>query len=134
RTCLLRKIRVRSRRSRPTKVLSSPEIVQAVRTVRVARRRFGMWNLGTRRGRLGAIAVATTAIAALAIGAAVAAAGVKHRSDGKTIVFWHYLTDREQLLQQLADQYKKETGVTVQLTLLSPDIEAQKFQAGVQAN
>jgi ABC-type glycerol-3-phosphate transport system substrate-binding protein len=94
-----------------------------------------MRGLRTRRGRIGSVAIVAAA-AVLAVGAVAATAGGNstHRSSGKTIVFWHYLTDREQLLQQLADQYKKQTGVTVKLSLLSPDIEAQKFQASVQAH
>jgi ABC-type glycerol-3-phosphate transport system substrate-binding protein len=91
-----------------------------------------MWALLTRHGRT--LAVALVAVAAsLALGA-TAYGAPKHSSAKPTIVFWHYLTDREQLLQQMADQYQKETGVNVQLQLLSPDIEAQKFQASVQAH
>ena len=92
-----------------------------------------MWALRTSRGRIGKVALAT-AVAALAVGVAASVGSAKSTGKGKTIVFWHYLTDREQLLQQMADKYKKETGVTVKLTLLSPDIEAQKFQASVQAH
>jgi ABC-type glycerol-3-phosphate transport system substrate-binding protein len=92
-----------------------------------------MWALRTGRGRIATVAIAT-AVVALAVGASASLGSAKSTSKGKTIVFWHYLTDREQLLQQLADRYKKETGVTVKLTLLSPDIEAQKFQASVQAH
>jgi ABC-type glycerol-3-phosphate transport system substrate-binding protein len=91
-----------------------------------------MWALLTRPCRTLAIA-ALAAAAALALGA-TAYGAPNHTKAGTTIVFWHYLTDREQLLQQMADEYKKETGVTVQLQLLSPDIEAQKFQASVQAH
>lgn len=54
-------------------------------------------------------------------------------SKAKTIVFWHYLTDREALLKQFAAQYKKKTGVTVKLSLLPTDTLQQKFQAAVQA-
>ena len=90
-----------------------------------------MWAPLTRCGRTMVVAV-TIVAAALSLGAT--AYGAANRSSGKTIVFWHYLTDREQLLQQMADVYQKQTGVTVQLQLLSPDIEAQKFQAGVQAH
>src|SRR5919197_1000712 len=87
-----------------------------------------------RAARLATVVIATavTAVAVSATASGGSAAG--STSKGKTIVFWHYLTDREQLLQQLADKYKKLTGVTVKLTLLSPDIEAQKFQASVQAH
>ena len=91
-----------------------------------------MWALLTRRGRILTIALAAAA-SALALGATAYGAPA-HSKSGTTIVFWHYLTDREQLLQQMADEYKKETGVTVQLQLLSPDVEAQKFQASVQAH
>jgi multiple sugar transport system substrate-binding protein len=90
-----------------------------------------MWALLTRHGRILAVAVIAVA-AALALGAT--AYGAPKHQNGRTIVFWHYLTDREALLQQMADEYQKETGVTVQLQLLSPDVEAQKFQASVQAH
>src|SRR5438045_2762657 len=92
--------------------------------------------MSTRQARVRATAVA----AVLATGAMATACGTPggaaahHPAAAKTITFWHYLTDREALLQTMADQYKQQTGVTVKLTLLSPDIEAQKFQAGVQAN
>ena len=63
-----------------------------------------MLGLRTRRGRVGLVASAS-AVVALAVGAVGATAhggSVTHRSDGKTIVFWHYLTDREALLQQMS--------------------------------
>src|SRR5438067_4180180 len=92
--------------------------------------------MSTRQARVRATAVA----AVLATGAMAAACGTPggaaahHPAAAKTITFWHYLTDREALLQTMADQYKQQSGVTVKLTLLSPDIEAQKFQASVQAH
>src|SRR5213080_3609542 len=92
-----------------------------------------MWAPLTRR-RLTRVAAFTVVVAAaLALGA-TAYGATQHQKSSKTIVFWHYFTDREALLQQMADVYQRQTGVTVQLQLLSPDIEAQKFQAGVQAH
>lgn len=50
-----------------------------------------------------------------------------------TLTFWHYFTDRAALLQQLADQYKQQTGVTVKMQLIPGDTLGQKFQAAAQA-
>jgi len=48
---------------------------------------------------------------------------------------WHYFTDRADLMTQLAAEYKQETGVTVNMELISSgDTLGQKFQAAAQAN
>ena len=64
-------------------------------------------------------AVAVLAVAALALTAC--SGGTGSTDDGETITFWHYFTDRADVLQQLADQYHEETGVTVELELVPGD-------------
>lgn len=49
------------------------------------------------------------------------------------LVFWHYFTDRADLLQQFADEYEAETGVSIDLVLVPGDTLGQKFQAAAQA-
>lgn len=53
--------------------------------------------------------------------------------DDTELVFWHYFTDREELLQQFADEYEAETGVSIDLVLVPGDTLGQKFQAAAQA-
>src|SRR5580765_4631489 len=51
------------------------------------------------------------------------------------ILLWHWLTDREEALQQLADAYQKETGIKVRLELYAPsDAYASKVRAAAQTN
>ncbi|RYV52078.1 sugar ABC transporter substrate-binding protein [Pengzhenrongella frigida] len=51
-----------------------------------------------------------------------------------TLTFWHYFTDRADLLQELATQYEDETGVEIKLELVPGDALPQKFQAAAQAD
>src|SRR5687768_12858825 len=49
------------------------------------------------------------------------------------ILLWHWMTDREQALSQLAEQYEKETGTPVRLELYAPsDAYSSKVRAAVQ--
>lgn len=51
-----------------------------------------------------------------------------------TIVIWHWMTDRDKVLQELAAKYEKETGVKVILELYAPsDVYSQKVVAAAQA-
>lgn len=85
------------------------------------------WPLRSKRG-----AVAIAATVALALTACSGGGGSPE--EGETITFWHYFTDRTEVLQQLADQYKEETGVTVELELVPGDALGQKFQAAAQSD
>lgn len=85
------------------------------------------WPLRSKRG-----AVAIAATVALALTACSGGGGSSE--EGETITFWHYFTDRTEVLQQLADQYKEETGVTVKLELVPGDALGQKFQAAAQSD
>ena len=52
-----------------------------------------------------------------------------------TVLVWHWMTDREDALQVLADQYEKATGVKVKLELYGPsDSYATKVRAAAQTN
>src|SRR5688572_29450556 len=56
-------------------------------------------------------------------------------ADPNALLLWHWMTDRDDALQQLARQYQKETGVTVQLELYAPsDAYASKVRAAAQTN
>ena len=57
-----------------------------------------------------------------------------HASTGVTLTFWHYFTDRAALFQQFAKEYQQQTGVTVNMQLVSGDVLGQKFQAAAQAH
>src|SRR5437660_1135960 len=49
------------------------------------------------------------------------------------LLVWHWMTDREDALQQLADQYQKQSGVKVRLELYAPsDAYASKVRAAAQ--
>ncbi len=85
------------------------------------------WPLWSRRG---AVAVAATATLALA----ACSGGGGSPEGGETITFWHYFTDRTDVLQQLADEYHEQTGVTVELELVPGDALGQKFQAAAQSD
>ncbi|MBF0618778.1 MAG: extracellular solute-binding protein [Candidatus Omnitrophica bacterium] len=51
------------------------------------------------------------------------------------IEVWHWMTDRHDVLEQLAKQYEQETGIKVKLELFAPsDAYTQKIIAAAQAN
>lgn len=51
------------------------------------------------------------------------------------LLLWHWMTDREEALQQLAETYEKETGIKVHLELYAPsDAYASKIRAATQTN
>lgn len=69
-----------------------------------------------------AIMVFTMCAAPLALGAK------------KTIVFWHYLTDRHELLKDFAKEYEEKTGVKVDVQLFPGDQDVEKkIEAAIQA-
>jgi len=84
------------------------------------------------KSRRGPLAVAAATIAAVAL--ALTGCSLGGEKPATTITFWHYWTDRADVLQKLASQYQKETGVTVKLELVPGDAMGQKFQAAAQAN
>jgi len=51
----------------------------------------------------------------------------------KEIVLWHWLTDREDALETLADQYQKISGVKVRLEVYAPsDVYSSRIRASAQ--
>lgn len=85
-------------------------------------------NAWARRSK---VAVAASIAVGLAMTGCAAESGEQPES---SITFWHYWTDRADLLQELATQYEDETGVVVNLELVPGDALGQKFQAAAQAD
>jgi ABC-type glycerol-3-phosphate transport system substrate-binding protein len=53
----------------------------------------------------------------------------------KKILVWHWLTDREQIFEKLAQQYEKLTGIKVVFELYAPsDAYSQKVRAAAQTD
>jgi len=51
------------------------------------------------------------------------------------IILWHWMTDRNDTFQKLAQEYKQETGIEVDIQLFAPsDAYSQKIIAAAQAN
>lgn len=50
-----------------------------------------------------------------------------------TLTFWHYFTDRAPLFEEFAKEYEAQTGVKVNMELVSGDALGQKFQAAAEA-
>jgi ABC-type glycerol-3-phosphate transport system substrate-binding protein len=84
--------------------------------------------------------IAAAVCAALAAAAAGCGTGTGAGSSGAssgavTLTFWHYFTDRAALMQKFAAEYQKQTGVKVNMVLISSgDTLGQKFQAAAQAH
>jgi len=58
-----------------------------------------------------------------------------NKADANTILVWHWMTDREEALVKLTDQYQQQTGVKIQLELYAPsDAYATKVRAAAQTN
>jgi ABC-type glycerol-3-phosphate transport system substrate-binding protein len=54
-------------------------------------------------------------------------------SSSKEIVIWHWMTDRDDALQTLADQYEKVSGVKVRLELYAPsDVYSSRIRSSAQ--
>ena len=73
----------------------------------------------------------------LALGACCFAASCARPSASPKgeILVWHWMTDREDALQNLTDQYSKNTGIKVRLELYAPsDAYAAKVRAAAQTN
>ncbi|MBU0469457.1 MAG: extracellular solute-binding protein [Candidatus Omnitrophica bacterium] len=44
----------------------------------------------------------------------------KKQKDTNTITLWHWMTDREEVLQELAKQYEAQTGIKIKIELYAP--------------
>lgn len=52
-----------------------------------------------------------------------------------TVLIWHWMTDRDDALQELSARYKKETGQDIRFQLYAPsDVYQQKVRVGAQTN
>lgn len=61
--------------------------------------------------------------------------GSKTTSNQDELVVWHWMTDREEALDHLAQEYTKATGVKVRLELYAPsDAYATRVRAAAQTN
>jgi raffinose/stachyose/melibiose transport system substrate-binding protein len=59
----------------------------------------------------------------------------EHPNPSHKIILWHWMTDRNDILEKLAQQYKQETGIEVSIQLFAPsDSYSQKIVAAAQAN
>ncbi len=73
----------------------------------------------------------------LALGAGCFAASCARPSAARQgeILVWHWMTDREDALQDLADRYSKNTGIKVRMELYAPsDAYASKVRAAAQTH
>ncbi|MCK4859239.1 MAG: extracellular solute-binding protein [Candidatus Omnitrophica bacterium] len=53
----------------------------------------------------------------------------------KQLIVWHWMTDRQEAFEKLAEQYEKEKGLKVKFDLYAPsDAYRQKVMAGAQTN
>ncbi len=65
----------------------------------------------------------------------LAACGRTVKTSPNDVVLWHWMTDREEALQNLANQYRQETGIHVRLELYAPsDAYASKVRAAAQTH
>ena len=66
---------------------------------------------------------------------AILAGCTQQAKPSNKILMWHWMTDRNDTLQKLAQQYKQETGIEVNIQLFAPsESYSQKVIASAQAN
>ncbi len=57
------------------------------------------------------------------------------RSTSQSVTIWHWMTDKDEILQELAKEYENQCGVRVEFELYAPsDVYNQKVRAASQAN
>lgn len=55
-------------------------------------------------------------------------------NDPNTVTVWHWMTDRDDALHELADRYKQKTGVNIKIDLFAPsDVYSKKVTTSAQA-
>ncbi len=70
----------------------------------------------------------------LSLGIGLAGCTRSGGQDAKRIQIWHWMTDRHEAFQELAEKYKEETGIQVDFRLYAPsDVYSQKVIAAAQA-
>ena len=91
-------------------------------------------QMTARRAGVSSAIVACAAVVALVAGCGAGTGAPAVKDSAVTLTFWHYFTDRKDLMTKLADSYEKQTGVKVEMVLISSgDTLGQKFQAAAQA-
>lgn len=61
-------------------------------------------------------------------------AGKEAKKTGE-IIIWHWMTDRQNAFEKLAEKYKQETGIEVKFELYAPsDVYSSKVRASAQTN
>ena len=57
----------------------------------------------------------------------------KKENDPNTITLWHWMTDRHQALETLAQTYQEQTGIEIKIDLYAPsNIYSQRIVASAQ--
>ena len=57
----------------------------------------------------------------------------KESETSKELVIWHWMTDREDTLQKLVDQYQQTTGIKIRMELYAPsDVSSSRIRASAQ--
>ena len=58
----------------------------------------------------------------------------KRQKDTNTVTLWHWMTDREEVFQELAKQYESQTGIKIKIELYAPsETYTRKVIASAQA-
>ncbi|HLF19037.1 MAG TPA: extracellular solute-binding protein [Candidatus Omnitrophota bacterium] len=58
----------------------------------------------------------------------------KHQQESNTITLWHWMTDRQEVFEELALKYEEQTGIKVKVDLYAPsDAYTQRIVASAQA-
>jgi ABC-type glycerol-3-phosphate transport system substrate-binding protein len=74
-------------------------------------------------------------VGSIALGVVMTGCRSSASSNSNEVVVWHWLTDREDALQKLADQYEKLHGTKVRLELYAPsDAYSSRVRAAAQTN
>jgi ABC-type glycerol-3-phosphate transport system substrate-binding protein len=61
--------------------------------------------------------------------------GPAAKKEDKSLIVWHWMTDRDDTFQDLCSQYRGQTGVDVRFELYAPsDVYTQKVRAAAQTN
>ena len=69
------------------------------------------------------------------VGLAVLQGCAKSTPAANEVVVWHWMTDRDDALQKLAEDYQKSTGIHVRLELYAPsDAYSSRVRAATQTN
>lgn len=71
----------------------------------------------------------------ITIAALLAGCGPRQQAGGPAVVVWHWMTDRDEAFQQLAQRYAAATGQAVRFELYAPsEVYTQKVRGAIQTN